>query len=190
MTEQHDENKPLYGSRGIEVYLKLLKSKYSNVDVAELLRYAEMEPYQVTDEGHRFSQKQINLFHEKIVELTGNKNIAREAGRFASSPEAMGTLTGSVISLLGPLRYYELIGSFANKISKSSHYEARKLAHNKVEITVTPYPGTMEQPYQCENRMGYWEAVSSIFSLDPPVIIHPKCLFKGCLLYTSDAADE
>ncbi|MCL7487866.1 MAG: ATP-binding protein [Desulfobulbaceae bacterium] len=179
MTEQHDENKPLYGSRGIEVYLRLLKSKYSNVDVAELLRHAEMEPYQVTDEGHRFSQKQINLFHEKIVELTGNKNIAREAGRFASSPEAMGTLTGSVISLLGPLRYYELIGSFANKISKSSHYEARKLAHNKVEITVTPYPGTMEQPYQCENRMGYWEAVSSIFSLDPPVIIHPKCLFKG-----------
>lgn len=179
MAIEYDENKPLYGSRGIAIYLKLLRYKYSLVDIDELLRYAGMEPYQVTDESHLFSQKQINLFYEKIVELTGNKNIAREAGRFASSPEVLGSMKGSVIGLLGPIRYYELIGKFANKISRASHYEARRLGANKVEIIVTPYPGTVEQPYQCENRMGYWEAVSLIFSLQPPKILHPKCLFRG-----------
>jgi signal transduction histidine kinase/CheY-like chemotaxis protein len=179
MTDQYDENKPLYGSRGIEIYLKLLKYKYPTVNIDELLQYSQMEPYQVTDDGHLFSQKQVNLFYEKIVELSGNKNIAREAGRFASSPEALGTMKGSVIGLLGPIRFYELIGTIANKISKSAHYAPRKLAHNKVEIIVTPYPGTVERPHQCQNRMGYWEAVSSAFSLKPPRIEHPKCLFKG-----------
>jgi signal transduction histidine kinase len=179
MIEHYDENKPLYGSRGFAIYLKLLKSKYPHVDIDELLQYAQMEPYQVSDDAHLFSQKQTNLFYEKIVELTGNSNIAREAGRFASTPEAMGTMQGSVIGLLSPARYYELVGILANKISKSAHYTARKLAHNKVEIIVTPYPGTIEQPFQCQNRMGYWEAVSDIFSLKPPKIEHPKCLFKG-----------
>ncbi|RPI37865.1 MAG: hybrid sensor histidine kinase/response regulator [Nitrospiraceae bacterium] len=179
MAIPYDENKPLYGSRGIAIYLKLLRYKYSRVDIGELLQYAGMEPYQVTDESHLFSQKQINLFYEKIVELTGNRNIAREAGRFASSPEALGSMKGSVIGLLGPTRYYELIGKFANKFSKASHYEARRLGPNKVEIVVTPYSGTVEQPYQCDNRMGYWEAVSLIFSLQPPRILHPKCLFRG-----------
>jgi hypothetical protein len=97
------------------------------VDIDELLRYAGMEPYQVTDESHLFSQKQVNLFHDKIVELTGSRNISREAGRFAASPEALGSMQGSVIGLLGPMRYYELIGKFANKISKASHYEARRM---------------------------------------------------------------
>ena len=179
MTDPYDENKPLYGSRGIKIYLKLLKSKYPNVDIDELLQYSQMEPYQVTDDGHFFSQKQVNLFIEKIVELSGNKNIAREAGRFASSPEALGTMKGSVVGLLGPIRFYELIGKIANNISKSAHYAPRKLAHNKVEIIVTPYPGIVESPHQCQNRMGYWEAVSSVFSLKPPRIEHPKCLFKG-----------
>jgi hypothetical protein len=179
MSVAYDENKPLYGSRGIAIYLKLLRYKYSHVDIDELLRYAGMEPYQVSDESQLFSQKQINLFHEKIVELTGSRNIAREAGRFASSPEALGSMQGSIIGLLGPIRYYELIGKFANKISKASLYEARRLGANKIEVVVTPYPGTVEQPFQCENRMGYWEAVSSIFDLEPPKILHPKCLFRG-----------
>ena len=179
MTVPHDENLPLYGSRGIAIYLKLLGHKYGGGNIDELLRYAGMELYQVTDESYLFSQKQINRFYEKAVELTGNKNLAREAGRFASSPEALGSMKGSILGLLGPHRYYELLGKFANRISKSSHYEANRLGPNKVEIIVTPYPGTIEQPYQCQNRMGYWEAVSSVFNLQPPQILHPKCLFRG-----------
>ncbi|MHB8790856.1 MAG: GAF domain-containing hybrid sensor histidine kinase/response regulator [Desulfobulbaceae bacterium] len=179
MSEPYDENKPLYGSRGIDIYLKLIRRKYPQVDIDRLLEYAEMKPYQVTDEGHLFSQRQINRFYEKLVELTGNQNIAREAGRFASSPEAMGTMRRSLLGLIGPVKYYELIGNYANRITKSSRYEAKRLGSNKVEITVTPLEGTREEPYQCQNRMGYWDAVSLIYNLKPPVIEHPECLFKG-----------
>ena len=50
---------------------------------------------------------------------------------------------------------------------------------NTVEIIVTPNPGTREEPYQCENRIGHWEALSTLFKLKPPKIEHPECLFKG-----------
>ncbi len=179
MAVQYDENKPLYGGKGIDIYLRLLRLRYGYVDINDLLNYAQMELYQVNDEAHLFSQKQITLFYEKLVRLTGNKNIAREAGRFASSPEALGSMKGSILGMLGPIRYYELLGKFANKISKASIYEAHKLGPNKVEIIVTPYPGVKEEPFQCLNRMGYWEAISSVFHLKPPKILHPECLFKG-----------
>lgn len=179
MTEQYNENIPLYGSRGVALYLKLIRQKYPDVDISKLLDYAEMEPYQVTDESHYFSQRQVNRFQEKLIELTGNKNIAREAGRFGSSPDALGSMRRSLLGLLGPAKYYGLLGKYANKISRSSEYKAKRISANKVEITVTPYPGTQEQPFQCQNRMGYWEAVSSLYNLKPPEIDHPECLFKG-----------
>jgi len=179
MPDSYDENKPLYGSRGIDLYLKLLKQKYSHINIEEVLNYAGMEPYQVEDKGHFFSQRQINRFYEKLVELTGNKNIAREAGRFASSPEAESTIRRSLLGLISPVKYYELLGKYASLITRSSKYQANILGPNKVEIVVTPYPGTKEEPFQCENRMGYWEAMSTYYKLKPSEIAHPECLFKG-----------
>lgn len=179
MPDNYDENKPLYGSRGIDLYLKLVKQKYSYINIEELLKYAEMESYQVEDEGHFFSQRQINRFYEKLVELTGNKKIAREAGRFSSSPEAYKTFARFAIGMITPTRFYHLMGFYVNKITKSSKYEANILSTNKVEIVVTPHPGTKEEPFQCENRMGYWEAMSTYFKLKPSTIHHPECIFQN-----------
>ena len=173
------KRQPLYGSRGISVYLKLIKQKYSHVNITELLKYAEMELYQVEDKGHFFSQRQINRFYEKLVELTGNRKIAREAGRFASSPDLESLLGRSVISLISPVKYYEILGKYARAITRSSKYQAKILSSNKAEIIVTPYPGTKEELFQCENRIGYWEATSTWFKLKPPQISHPECIFKG-----------
>ncbi|MDW7771726.1 MAG: ATP-binding protein [Desulfobulbaceae bacterium] len=179
MPDLYDENRPLYGSRGIDLYLKLIKKKYNYINIDELLAYAEMEPYQVEDEGHFFSQRQINRFYEKLVELTSNQKIAREAGRFSSSPEAYNIFGRFTIGLMSPVKFYNLMGYYVNKISKSSYYEAKVLSSNKVEITVTPNPGTREESFQCENRMGYWEAMSTYFKLKPSEISHPECIFKG-----------
>ena len=179
MPDNYDENRPLYGSRGIDLYLKLVRQRYNYINVDELLKYAEMEHYQVEDEGHFFSQRQINRFYEKLVELTGNKKIAREAGRFSSSPEAYKAFARFTIGLISPVKFYHLMGFYVNKITKSSKYEANILSSNKVEIVVTPYPGTKEEPFQCENRMGYWEAMSTYYKLKPSVIHHPECIFKG-----------
>ena len=170
---------PLYSSRIIKTYIAFIKQKYSYINIGELLSYAKMEPYQVEDEGHWFTQEQINLFYEKLEHLTGNKNIAREAGRYSASPEALGVMRQYALGLVGPAKACEIVGRYAPNFTKSSIYESKKIGSNKVEITVTPNEGVNEKPFQCENRMGYWEAIATIFNYKLPKIEHPECLFKG-----------
>jgi len=179
MTQSNPNNLPLYNSRIINTYIKLIRSRYSYINIGELLSYAKMEPYQVEDEGHWFTQEQINLFHERLKKLSGNKEIAREAGRYAASPDALGIMRPYVLGLVGPAKAYEIVGKIASNFTRSSSYESRLPAPNRVEITVTPNEGVKEELFQCENRAGYMEAIAMIFGYNPPKIEHPECIFKG-----------
>ncbi|MEA5115055.1 MAG: HD domain-containing phosphohydrolase [Geobacteraceae bacterium] len=169
----------LYNSRIIDTYIKLIKRKYSYVNISELLQFAKMEPYEVADQGHWFDQEQVDLFYERLVKLTGNENIAREAGRYAASPEAIGVMRQYVLGLVSPAKVYEMIGKTTKNFTRSSVYESRKLASNKVEITVTLEEGVQEKRFQCENRIGFMEAIAEVFNCKLPSIEHPECLFEN-----------
>jgi len=179
MESSNTDNRQLYAARALNVYINLLKRKYSYVNISELLSYAKMEPHQLEDEGHWFAQEQIDRFYEKIVQITGNKNIAKEAGRYAASPDALGLLRRYILGLIGPAQAYPLISKYAHHFVKSSVYESKKIRSNAVEITVTPNEGVNEKPYQCENRMGYLEAIALAFNYKIPKIEHPECMFEG-----------
>lgn len=172
-------NTALYNSRIIDTYIRLLKSKYGTVDIGELLKFADMKAYQVADQGHWFTQHQIDRFYNKLVVLTGNPNIAREAGRFAASPEALGAMRQYALGLIGPANTFELINKATSNITKSSRYESRRISSNKVEIIVTPSAGVEEKPFQCENRIGFFEAIVMMFNFKIPQIQHTECIFKG-----------
>ncbi len=172
-------SKPLYNSRIVDTYIKLIKRRYSYINIGDLLGFAGMKPYEVADQGHWFTQEQVNLFHEQLKKLTGNMDIAREAGRYAASPEAIGVMRQYILGLVGPSKTYEMFGRASTKFTRSSHYESRKLAGNRIEVTVTPNEGVTEQPFQCANRTGFLEAASMIFNHELPHIDHPECIFKG-----------
>ncbi len=169
---------PLYNSRIVNTYIKFLKKNYGYIDTAALLAKAGMEPYQVADEGHWFTQEQINAFHEELLRLTGNPHIARQAGRFGASSESLGLMRQYVLGLIGPAKAYEMLGRYVTNFTRSSVYEARKAGPTTVEITVTPKEGVMEEPFQCENRIGYFEAIASAFN-SLPEVEHAECIFKG-----------
>jgi response regulator RpfG family c-di-GMP phosphodiesterase len=170
---------PLYNSRIIDVYLRLLKKKYSHVDVDEVLEYAGMKAHEIADQGHWFSQDQIDRFHAIVSKKTNNANISREAGRYAASPEATGTLHRVVLGLIDPAKVYERIGKETARITKSSIYESERLGRNTIEIRVTPREGAREKPFQCDNRIGFWEAIAMLFDSRLVRIEHPQCMFKG-----------
>lgn len=172
-------DKPLYNSRIIDTYIKLIKKKYNYVNISELLSYARIEPYQVTDEGHWFTQEQVDLFYERLEKLTKNKDIAREAGRYSASPDTIGVMRQYVLGLVGPSKAYQLIGKYAPNFTKSSVYESKVTDTNRIEITVTPLKGVNEKPFQCENRIGFLEAIAMGFKYRLPEIVHPECLFRG-----------
>ena len=169
----------LYSSRIISTYIKFLRKEYSHVDINDILTYAGMEKYQVEDEAYWFTQQQVDLFNERAVGLTGKDDIAREAGRFGLSPDSLGFVKSYILGCLSIGRVWEMGAKVSHKFSKSCTYESERLAPNQTKIVVTPKPGVQEKPYQCQNRMGYFEAVCTLFRHKFPQIEHTKCMFRG-----------
>jgi HD domain/GAF domain len=172
-------DEPLYNSRIIDTYVRLLKCKYDYVNIDEVLDYAGMKAYEIADQGHWFTQAQIDRFHAIVTHKTNNPGISREAGQYAASPEALGVMRQYIAGLIGPSRVYERIGKATSHFTKSSIYDSKRRSRNSIEITVTPREGVCEKPFQCENRIGFWEAVAHGFHFHTPRIEHPQCLFKG-----------
>ncbi len=176
---------PLYNSRIIDTYIRLIKQKYTYINVGELLNYAGMKGYEVADEARWFTQEQVNRFYEKLVNITGNHNIAREAGRYAASPDALGAMRQYVLGMIGASNAFDIISKTTANFTRSSSYESRKISSNKVEIIVTQHEDGIEQPFQCENRIGFFEALVMIFNRKNPDfnhfphVEHPECMFKG-----------
>jgi hypothetical protein len=169
----------LYNSIIITNFLKMIKSRYSYVNTLELLQAADMELYQIEDEDCWFTQDQVDRFYDKLVQMTKNPGIAREAGLYSASPEALGTMKRYVMGLLGPGKVFEKVEQIANGYTRSSRYMSRRLSRNSVEIIVTPNPGVEERLYQCENRIGYFEAIVRVFNYRMPRIEHVECMVKG-----------
>jgi HD-GYP domain-containing protein (c-di-GMP phosphodiesterase class II) len=179
MKETIMEKKP-YSSRIIDSYIKLVKSRYSYIDLDTLFAYAKMESYQVADPGHWFSQEQVDLFYEKLVQMTGQQNIAREAGRFFASSANKGNLIHEIfISIIDPLTAFKKVEKISANFTKYTEYKTRKLSGNSVEVIFDVNNTIVEKPYQCENRKGMMEAIPSILGLKHVTLEHPECLFSG-----------
>ncbi len=179
MSTPYTKNTPLYNSRLIDTYVKYIKTAYPLVSVSEILAYSNIKSYELADQGHWLTQTQVDRFYEKLVQLTGNEKIARAAGRYAASPDAMGIVRQHSLGLVGPANAFKLIGRTAPNLTKSAIYESQAIAPNKVRVEVTPRPGVNEQPFQCENRIGFWEALVMMLGNNMPTVKHPECIFKG-----------
>jgi signal transduction histidine kinase len=172
-------DRPLYNSRIVNAYVKLIQRRYPQVDLRAVLEDSGIEPYEVNDEGHWFTQREVDRFFDCLVLATGNPGIAREAGHFGASEESPGIMRKYLVGLIGPANAFSTIRNSSAILTRSSSYESRKIASNKVEITVTPAPDVRESPFQCENRLGFFEAILTVFDCTNPVIEHPECMFKG-----------
>lgn len=169
----------IYNSRLLDTYIKMIKAKYPLVNIDTLCRSIGLEVYEIADQGLWLTQDQVNRFYDAVVKATGNENIAREAGRYAASSEALGTVRQYILAMFGPTKAFALGTKLSEALTKSADYETTVLSGNSVEIKVTPREGIQEEPFQCENRFGVFEAIVAIFNFKPPVIEHDQCLFLG-----------
>jgi len=161
------------------MFVEHIKSHRPDVDLDPILRYAGMTTYQIEDQGHWFSQRQIDRFHEILSKKTGDPNISREVGRYAASSQAYGLVRQYALGLMSPASVYLLMGKIYTTISRGATVKAKKLGPNKVEIISTPNAGVDEKPYQCENRIGTFESVAKLFTDKLATIEHPKCFHRG-----------
>ena len=86
------DDTPLYNSRIIKTYVEYLGRYFPDVDIVPLLKYADIETYQLDDEGHWLTQRQVDCFQKILVQTIQDPDIARKVGRFSATSRASGAL--------------------------------------------------------------------------------------------------
>ena len=175
-----DDTTPLYSSRITKVYFEFLEKKYPDLDMDFILDYAGITKEELEDQANWLNQKQVDRFQEAVVKMTNNPDIAREAGRYAGSSEAIGIARHWVLGLTNVASSYLLISKLYNVFfSKGATIKTKKTGPNQIEIVATPNPGVREKPFQCQNRIGMFESITRIFIPQMANIEETSCFHKG-----------
>ncbi len=173
------KNAPLYNSRIIRTYVEYLLKYYPDIAIDSVLLHAGITSSEMQDGAHWFNQSQVDRFHEMAALKTGNPNVARDAGRFSASTEGLGAAKQYTLGLMSLTSIYLLMGKLYPLMSRAAEVKTKAIGPNKVEIISTPKPGVDEKPYQCENRIGTFEAVGSFLTEKPAQVEHISCFHKG-----------
>ena len=169
----------IYNSRIMKSYVCCLEARYPNVNVERILKCAGISKYEMEDPGHWFTQEQVDRFFAETVEATGNPGIAREAGRYAVLNQSADPLRQLVLGLLRVSSIYLLLAKLYPLLSRAATVKSQKLTSNSVRIVVKPVEGVRESPHQCENRIGIFEALTTLFADDLAQIEHPACIHRS-----------
>ncbi len=170
---------PLYNSSLIKTYVEYLRDKHPKLDMEDLLHDAGISRYQLEDGGHWFTQEEIERFYDTVARQVDGPTSAREAGRYSASSQAASILRQYTASFLTPAIAYWMLEKLAATLTRHMTFKVNKIGANKVEIIVTPRPDVEEKPYQCENRIGVFEAVAQVFTKKYALVDHPQCLHQG-----------
>jgi PAS domain S-box-containing protein len=179
------DNTPLYNSRIIKNWVEYLKSHYPNIDIASLLKSADIKEYELDDEGHWLTQEQINRFHDMLAKKADNPDIAREVGRFSVTSRASGAVKQYLLGFISPERAYGVMEKLSTNFSRAAVLKTKSIGKDKIEVKATLLPNVVEKPYQCLYRLGILEGVAKLFTEKYAIVDHPICIHKGgdCCLY-------
>ena len=172
-------DEPLYNSRLIKNYSEYTKKSYPEIDIEPILVYAGITRYELEDQGHWFSQRQVDRFHAMLSQKTGDPHISRKVGRFAAASQASGAFRQYALGFMTPASAFKMLGIFASNMTRSTVFNARNINNNTTEVTVKAKKGAKEKPYQCDNRLGLLEAVGKVLTSKFAEIEHPSCIHKG-----------
>jgi len=169
----------LYNSRITQTYIDYLRTTYPDLKIEKILQKAGMTKDELADDAHWFTQSQVDRFHEVLVAITGDKNIARHAGRFVASAQGLNLLKQYVIGLMNIETVFASMTKIIPLFTKGATVTVQRLGPGKIAITSKPNPGVDEKRYQCDNRMGYFEALPKLFTNDYAKIEHSECFHRG-----------
>ena len=180
-----DNHTHIYNSRIIKSYVEYLKKHLPDVDVDPLLKYADIETYQLDDEGHWLTQDQSDRFHDILVKTTQDTDISNKVGRFSVTSRASGALGQYMLGFINPATAYGVLERINAQLSRGATLKTKAIGTDRIEAKATLQAGVVEKPYQCQNRLGGLEALAKLSTNKFASIEHPVCIHKGgdCCLY-------
>ncbi len=169
----------LYNTRIINNYVEYLNKYYPAIDIGSLLGYADIEIYQLDDEGHWLSQRQVDRFQEMLASKTGDPDISKTVGRFVVNSQASGAARQYLLGFINPDTAYAAAAKLNASVSRATVLKTHSLGKNKMRVMATLMPNVIEKPYQCRYRLGALEAVAKTFTGKYAEVEHPVCIHKG-----------
>jgi len=169
----------LYNVRIIKTYVEYLEKYYPYVSVDEVLGHVGMERSHLEDPGFWYDQDTADRFHDLVRKRTRNPRISREAGRFVVSSKAYKVIREYIQGFITPEIAYKLLPRIHAKVTRSSQLDVETLGRSKMLVVTRPHRGVHEKPYQCENRIGQFEAMAKLFTGEYAHIEHPECIHRG-----------
>ncbi len=167
------EDTPLYNTKIIKSYTEYIRKYHPQVDIISLLNYAEIATYQLEDQGHWLTQRQVDRFQEILIKTTGVQDIARKVGRYTSSA---GAITQYTMGFMTPAVVYSILEKLYVHMSRGTTLQTQRIGPTTIEAVAIQNPGVTEKPFQCANRLGIFEGVASLFTNKFAEIDHHTCM--------------
>ena len=179
------DDTPLYNSRILKSYVEYLNRYFPDIDIAPLLNYADIEIYQLDDEGHWLTQRQSDRFNTIIAKTTQDPDISRKVGRFSATSRASGALGQYLLGFINPAAAYAVLEKLNARLSRATVLKTKAIGADQIEAKAVLQPGVVEKPYQCLYRLGIMESMAKLLTNRFASIEHPVCIHKGgdCCLY-------
>jgi PAS domain S-box-containing protein len=167
------EDTPLYSTKIVKSYFEYLSINHPEIATKSILDYAGITTYQLEDQGHWLTQKQVDRFQEILLKTTGDPNIPRKVGQFTCSAGAVSQYT---LGFMTPAAVYAILDKLYPYMTKGSTLKTKKIGPCTVEAIAIQNPGVTEKPYQCQNRMGIFEGMAKLFTNKLAEIDHHTCM--------------
>ncbi len=174
-----NDRAPLYNSGIIGNYINYLESQHVDLDTDALLRCSGLTRFDINDEGHFLNQAQINQFHRCLDEALSDPKIAYKVGLHSLHMKSTGTIKQYGLQFITPAAMYKAVDRLYPKWSRGHLSKTTITGKNRAEVTVSVRPEVREEPFQCENRQGIFEAVGAIFTDQASQVAHPRCMHRG-----------
>lgn len=174
-----DNDTPVYSSRIIRVYLDYIRHHYPDINIEEIIKPAGIQQAEIDDPGFWYSQNQAKLMHAIMVAKTGDPHISRAAGQYTALSKSLGKIRQLALALVSPTSVYLRVEKLNRLMSRGARLKVKILEPLKIEITATPVAGIDEASFQCENRLGTFEGIASLFRNRHASVKHTKCLHRG-----------
>lgn len=174
-----DDQTPLYNSGILGNYINYLESHDVDLDTGDLLHCSGLTRFDINDEGHFLTQEQINRFHHCLDKRLADPKIAYKVGQHALTMKSTGTLMQYGLQFVTPGAMYKAVDRIYPKWSRGHVSRTTITGKGSAQVTISVLPGVREEPFQCENRLGVFEAIGKIQTGQPARVTHPDCLHHG-----------
>jgi class 3 adenylate cyclase len=131
--------RPHYSTKTCWNYLSYIERNFPQVDLKKMLLEIGLSYDYLKNENAWVSLYFFDQFYRRLVELTGEENLAFSAGRQAPSPESLGKFVYHFARQAVPTRfYYEHIPTFGNLYTKVTRFEVKEKRRGFLRLGIAP----------------------------------------------------